>query len=476
MTAILAFCVSVFAEDASQALALQNAFIEVAKELGPAVVSISTVHTERVGIRSYGFGGSHFEDELFDRFFRDFFEGAPQEREYQQRGLGSGVLIDPNGLILTNEHVVRGADKITVTLADARKFEGRLKGTDSRSDLALIQIDAKGLPYAQLGNSDEVKIGQWAIAIGNPFGYMVGTAEPTLTVGVVSALGRSISTAPEADKDYTGLIQTDAAINPGNSGGPLVDIYGKVIGINVAIFSTSGGYQGIGFAIPINRAKDIIPDLTQGKRIQYGWIGIMAQDLDEQLSKYFGLGDIKGALVIKVIPGAPAAASGLKEQDIIKTIDSETIENVQQLVRKISHAKPSSSIKLGVWRNGKLINITINIAARPQEAATQAEQKALGGVQGITSKWRGIEVCDITAQIAQQYNIEGASGVIVYKIEPNSPAYQAGLRIGDIIEQINRIQIENITDFSEVVNTVKGDALVRTSRGYTIVKDKAASR
>ena len=403
-----------------QAAALQNAFIEVAKKVGPAVVSISTIHTEKVGIRRYHFGGpqSPFEDELFERFFRDFFEGWPEEREFQQRGLGSGVIIDGKGLILTNEHVVRGADKITVTLSDGRQFNGQIKGADPHSDLAVIKIDAKGLLYAELGDSDEVKIGQWSVAIGNPFAYMVGSSEPTVTVGVVSALGRSIRTSEEMDKDYTGLIQTDAAINPGNSGGPLVDIYGKVIGINVAIFSTSGGYQGIGFAIPINRAKKNIPDLAEGKKIIYGWVGVRIQDLDEHLAKFFSLPDSKGILVVEVVPGGPAALCGIKEQDIIRTFDGEAAEDLRQFLQKISRVTVGSDIKLGVLRNGKLIDFTLKITARPEDSDKETQQEQTQAPPGrITKQWRGMEVCDITASIASRYGLKEASGVLVCKID-----------------------------------------------------------
>lgn len=462
LTGLFVFVAGIHSAFAQDAAALQGAFIDVAKKVGPAVVSISTVHTERIGVRRYRFGASPFNDELFDRFFRDFFEGIPKQKEFQQRGLGSGVIISQDGLILTNEHVIKGADEITVTLPDGRKFKGQIKGADPRSDLAVIKIEAQGLPFAQLGDSDEVKIGQWSIAIGNPFGYMVGSSEPTMTVGIVSALGRSIRTQPELDKDYAGLIQTDAAINPGNSGGPLVDINGKVIGINVAIFSTSGGYQGIGFAIPVNRAKENIPDLAQGKKIQYGWIGVRIQDLDEQLSKFFKLPDTNGVLVIEVVKDTPASAAGLKERDVITGFNAIKINNVQQLVENISHSKIGSAAKLSVTRDGKPLTLTINIAARSEETAKQIQKAQPKTQEGLTRQWRGIEVSED----------EGRPGVVVSKLDPNSPAYNAGLRIGDVIEEMNRIQINSLTDFSDVVGSLKGDALVRTARGYTIVKEE----
>ena len=240
---------------------------QVAQKVGPTVVSIKTEKIEHVQSQSF-YSGSPNEDELINRFFEDFFGEVP-ESEYRQRGLGSGVIIDPRGFILTNAHVVDGADKISVTLPDEREFKGELVGTDPRSDLAVIKIELKDPPVAPLGDSDKLKIGQWVVAIGNPFGYLLKSG-PTVTTGVISALQRSLPQRSGSDSDYSDLIQTDAAINPGNSGGPLVNLKGEVIGINVALFSTTGGYQGIGFAIPINDAKRIIQQLVEGKEISYG--------------------------------------------------------------------------------------------------------------------------------------------------------------------------------------------------------------
>ena len=211
------------------------------------------------------------------------------DRDYKQVGLGSGVIIDSSGYILTNQHVIDQADKIKVTLSDGREFKGEIKGQDARSDLAVIKIVAKDLPAVELGNSEKLRIGEWVVAIGNPFGFALEGAEPTVTVGVISALHRSLGKILSRNRDYTDLLQTDAAINPGNSGGPLVNLKGEVVGINVAIFSTSGGYQGIGFAIPINAAKRIISQLIAGKEVLYGWLGITIQDLTEDMAKYFGL-------------------------------------------------------------------------------------------------------------------------------------------------------------------------------------------
>ncbi len=450
----------------TDASGLQQAFIDVAKDVGPAVVSISTVRKQRIGTSRQFFFGRPFEespfgDEFFDRFFRDFFEGMPEQREYEQRGLGSGVIIDERGFILTNEHVVSRADEITVTLPDGRKFEGVIKGKDPRSDLAVIKIDAKNLPVAQLGNSDNVKIGQWAIAIGNPFAYMVGSSEPTVTVGVVSALNRAFGTG-RSERDYAGLIQTDAAINPGNSGGPLVGLDGEIIGINVAIFSTSGGYQGVGFAIPINRAKEILDDLIEGKKVLYGWLGVQVQDINDELAEYFNLKTTEGILIAKVLPDSPAEKGGMKAGDVIKEFDGQKIKDVKNLLKIVGRTKVGKKVKANLIRDGKSVTLKIKIGKRPDQEDELKETEP--------KSWKGIEVSDITEELAKKYRIEYRKGVLVTNIERDSPAFKSGIRTRDIIEEINRCKIESVADFNKVTSRIKGDCLVRTPRGYTIIK------
>lgn len=332
----------------SQAKTLEDEFVRVAKSVGAAVVSISALHTQRVGGRRY----LPFEDEFFNDFFREFFGELP-EREFKQYGLGSGVIVEPSGYILTNEHVVADADELLVTLADGREFKGKIRGSDPRSDLAIIKIDTSGLPSAKFGDSDKVRIGQWAIAIGNPFGFAMSTPQPTVTVGVVSATNRSLPRTGRRDRDYSGLIQTDAAINPGNSGGPLVNINGEIIGMNVAIYSTSGGYQGIGFAIPSNTAKSVTSDLMKGKRVVYGWLGVNIQQTEE------------GILIAGLVVNAPASNAGLKEGDIIKSLNGEPAPDVGFFVNKIGHISVGSKVKLGILRAGKEMMFTVEIGERP---------------------------------------------------------------------------------------------------------------
>lgn len=329
---------------------MEDAVIKVAALTGKAVVSISTERTSRVQGMRTPFGESPFDqNDPLRKFFEDFFGQVP-EREYKQVGLGSGVIIDREGYILTNQHVVSEAEKITVTLPDGREFKGELKGQDVRADLAVIKINARNLPAAFLGDSNKLRIGEWVVAIGNPFGFALQSTEPTVTVGVVSALHRSLGRAVSIDKDYGDLIQTDAAINPGNSGGPLVNLKGEIVGINVAIFSTSGGYQGVGFAIPINNAKRIIERLIEGKKILYGWLGVTVQDLTEDLAEYFGLADKNGALAVGVMESSPAQKAGLKEGDVIRKFDDKPVNNVRELLNLVNMTEVGRKIKIDLIR------------------------------------------------------------------------------------------------------------------------------
>ncbi len=454
------------AEPLDAAEQLQQRFIEIAKKVGPAVVSISTETTERVAVRRIPFGGgspfSEFDDDLFERFFRDFYGDSPQ-REFKQRGLGTGVIIDAEGLILTNEHVVHGADKVTVTLPDGREFKGEIKGTDPRSDLAVVRIEAKDLPAAELGDSGQTKAGQWAIAVGNPFGWAVGGTEPTITVGVVSALHRSIRLGGDT-RDYSDLIQTDAAINPGNSGGPLVNLSGQVIGINVAIFSTTGGYQGIGFAIPVNVAKGILGDLIHGKKVLYGWLGVSVQDITEELKTHFKLSSQEGVIVARVMEGSPAEKGGLKDGDVVVALNGQPVKNVRELLRDVARLKVKEQTPMTVIRSGQQIQLNIEIGERPQEETELRGRK----------NWRGLEVAALTPEIAQRLGLgRAAEGVVISNIEPGSPAEEAGLEIGEPLFEINRQPVRSVKEFVAEASKAKGDALIKTPRGYFVLREAA---
>ena len=455
---------------------LTSAVSNVASVTGKAVVSISTEHTTKLkGSRRYYFGGSPFgggnspfgDEDIFRRFFNDFYGDMP-DREFKQRGLGSGVIIDAEGHILTNEHVVGEADKITVTLSDGREFKGELKGRDLRSDLAIIKINADNLPVAKLGNSNDLKIGQWVVAIGNPFGFALDNTEPTVTVGVISALHRSLGRVLSRDRDYGDLIQTDAAINPGNSGGPLVNLKGEVVGINVAIFSTSGGYQGIGFAIPISSAKDVLKRLIEGKKILYGWLGVTVQNLTEDMAKYFGLPDKNGVLVANVLENGPAQKAGLKEGDVIKEFDGKTINSVKDLIGLVSKTDVGKKVKVIAARDKKQMDFFVEIGERPE---TLEESEILGKTtEGDEKVWRGIEVEDLNSPKIQRYGIKDKKGVLVVNVESGSAAETAGINVRDVIVEINKQGIGNISDYQRVIKGIKGDALVKTVRGYFLVK------
>jgi serine protease Do len=450
---------------------MEDAIINVANIAGKAVVSISSEHTAKLkGSRryyySYPFGSSPFGDnDALRKFFDDFFGEMP-DRKYKQVGLGSGVIIDPAGYILTNQHVIDKADKITVTLPDGREFRGEVKGQDERSDLAVVKINAHNLPVAVLGDSDNLKIGQWVVAIGNPFGFAMQNPEPTVTAGVIGALHRSLGRGLSRERDYGDLIQTDAAINPGNSGGPLVNLKGEVVGINVAIFSTSGGYEGIGFAIPVNSAKRILASLIEGKKIIYGWLGVTVQDLNDDLAKYFGLSSKNGVLVAKVLENSPAQKAGIKESDIIKQFDNKPVNNTKELLSIVGKAQVGRRVAVTVVRDKKELTLGVLVGERPKdlEKLTQGEETS------SADKWRGLSVQDLTPDIARSFNLEEKKGVAVVEVEPDSPADEAGITPGDVILEINKTRINNLSDYNRVTRDLKGNALVRTGRGYFLIK------
>jgi serine protease Do len=454
---------------------MEDAVINVANTTGKAVVSISAEVTKKVGggVRRFYFrtpeGETPFgEDDFFRRFFDEFFGEIPQ-REYKQMGLGSGVIIDPEGYILTNQHVVEQADKITVILPDGRQFKGEIKGQDPRSDLAVIKINARNLPVANLGDSDTLKIGQWVVAIGNPFGFAMQNPEPTVTAGVISALHRTLGRSLSRDRDYNDLIQTDTAINPGNSGGPLVNLRGEVVGINVAIFSTTGGYQGIGFAIPSNNATRVISRLIEGKKILHGWLGVTVQDLTDDLARYFGLPDKNGVLVVNVLKNSPAEKGGIKDSDVIKQFDNKAVNNVKELLSIVGKTDVGRKVKVVLLRDKKEMSLDLVIEEIPQ--GEDLEKQSV--VESKTGTWRGLEVDDLKPESARQFNIKEKEAILVLGVEPNSPADEAGIIAGDVITEINRQKIKNVSDYERITRTLKGDALVRASRGFFVIKERS---
>ncbi|MGQ9647081.1 MAG: DegQ family serine endoprotease [Thermodesulfobacteriota bacterium] len=416
------------------AKSLGQAFVEVAKKVQPAVVNITTEKT--VTMRPWDrFGEDFFKGSPFEDFFRGFGP-SPREREreyrHKQRSGGSGVIVDKEGYILTNNHVVEGVDKVKVRLNDGREFIATVKGQDTRTDLAVLHIKAKDLPVAALGDSDKLEVGEWAIAIGSPFGL-----EHTVTVGVISAKGRSgLGTGT-----YEDFIQTDASINPGNSGGPLINIDGEVIGINAMIIQPG---TGIGFAIPINTAKQILNDLITHGKVVRPWLGISAQDLTPEMMEHFKVKEKDGVLVGQVHLGTGAEKAGLVSGDIIKSVDDKPVKNVNELVKEIQRKKVGQKVKLTVIRDGKPITIDVTTTAMPEKIETAREKEE--------EEKLGAKVQELTPQLASRYGISGIKqGVVVVGVEPGSIADEVGLQEGDVILEINRKKIGNLRDFDKAV-------------------------
>ncbi len=463
---------------------MEDSVINVAGTTGKAVVSLTVEHVTKIGGRP---GARRFyfnhpnsdqpslgENDPFSRFFDDFFGELP-EREYKQVGVGSGVIIDPQGYILTNQHVVDGADKVSVVLPDGREFKGEVKGQDPRSDLAIVKINAKDLPVAVLGDSDNLKIGQWVVAIGNPFGMAMQNPEPTVTTGVISALHRTLGKNLGRGRDYSDLIQTDAAINPGNSGGPLVNLKGEVVGINVAIFSTSGGYQGVGFAVPSNIAKRIVSRLIEGKKIEYGWMGVTVQDLTEDLTGYFGLSDKSGVLVAGALKDGPAQKAGIKKGDIIRKFDTTVINTVKDLLSVVNKTEVGRKVKVALLRDKKEMVIEVLITARPPDNELQVlrEGQEEGEQAGV---WRGLEIADLDSREARKFKIRETEGVVVVNVSADSPAYSAGVIPGDVILELNRQKVKDAAQFQKITGSIKGDCLVATARGFLVIKEASEKR
>jgi serine protease Do len=416
------------------AKSLGSAFVEVAKKVQPAVVNVTTEKT--VTMKPWDrFGEDFFKGSPFEEFFKGF--GSPREKgkefKQKQRSGGSGVIVDKEGYIVTNNHVVEGADKVKVKLNDGREFTATVKGQDKRTDLAVLSIKSKDLPVAALGDSDKLEVGEWAIAIGSPFGL-----EHTVTVGVVSAKGRSgLGTGT-----YEDFIQTDASINPGNSGGPLINIDGEVIGINAMIIQPG---TGIGFAIPINMVKQILNDLIKQGKVVRPWLGISAQDLTPEMMEHFQVKEKEGVLVGQIYPGTGAEKAGLNSGDIIKSVDDKTVKSVQELVREIQKKKVGQKVKLNIIRDGKGTVIEVTTTAMPDKPEGPVKENE--GEDKL-----GAKIQELNPQIAARYRISGIKyGIVVVGVEEGSLADEIGLQEGDVILEINRKKIETVKDFDKAI-------------------------
>ncbi|MBT3181152.1 MAG: DegQ family serine endoprotease [Deltaproteobacteria bacterium] len=424
-----------------------KSFADLAEKVGKSVVNISTSKKVRGG-----FGGQQFPRfgprDPFDNFFDRFFEGMPDApRERMSKSLGSGFIIDANGTILTNNHVVAGADDIEVGLSDGRTFKAKVLGIDERSDIAVIKIkNDKNLPFARLGSSKAMRPGDWVMAIGNPFGL-----EHTVTVGVVSAKGRLIG----GGAPYAKFIQTDASINPGNSGGPLFNLKGEVIGINTMIHA---GGQGIGFAIPIDLAKKEIPELIEKGSVSRGWLGVAIQEVTPELAKSFGLKKTEGALIAEVYSGSPAEAAGLKRGDVMLEYDGERIEEPLDISLHIGHTKPGKKSKIMVLRKGEQKTFDVEIG-KYKESKEAFRQPAIG--RGKADNL-GLIVTSITPDKARQLGITANfKGVLVKRVEPDSAASYANVRTDDLILEINDQKVQTIEAYEGVVDKLKKGDPVR---------------
>lgn len=404
---------------------------DVAAKVLPSVVNISSMKT--VAQQSPFFT---------DPFFREFFGGGiPRERV--QRALGSGVIVSPDGYIVTNNHVVGGADRVEVRLSDARVYTAAIVGTDPKSDVAIIKIDKTGLPAIRVGDSTKLRIGDFVLAVGNPFGL-----EQTVTMGIISALGRS----GLGITDYENFIQTDAAINPGNSGGALVNMKGELIGINTAILSRTGGNVGIGFAIPVNLAMGIKRSIDKYGKVVRGWLGVTVQEITPELAQSLGLASVRGALINDVAKGSPSEKAGLKRGDVIVGIDGQTVNNSASMRFLISEAMPGSTVRVRVIRDGRerVIPVVIGDLAAAQVPEHQILIKDNRFLEGAT-------VADLSPATRETMEIDPKiQGVIVIDVANNSAAARTGLKPGDVILSINNRNTRNLDEFRKVVDAVKG--------------------
>jgi serine protease Do len=439
-------------------LSYPESFNQLAENSSPAVVNIRTIKTIKGGGRVFRQfkKGPFGEDDPFHDFFDRFF-GDERPHDFKQRSLGSGFIINKDGYIVTNNHVVENADKIEVILKDEKEYDAEIVGRDANTDLALIKIKPdRDLPVLLFGDSDALKVGQWVVAIGSPFGL-----EHTVTAGIVSAKGRVIGSGP-----YDDFIQTDASINPGNSGGPLINMQGKVVGINTAIIA---GGSGIGFAIPINLAKNIVDQLKSSGEVIRGWLGVGIQDISKQVAEYYGIKSKKGVLVTEVFPDDPADKAGIEPQDIILSINGIEVGTSREITSMIADLGVGETVKIQVLRNGKTKTFKVKIAKR--------EETRISAISTHKEKQTelGISVENVTPEIARRFNLKDAKGVIVSAVEPDSKAEEAGVRRLDIIKEINHKSIATVSDLNKLISEIKKDEPIRmfiwrTNRGFLVIK------
>jgi len=414
-------------------------FATLAKRVGPSVVNVSTTQVRKAAADV----PSPFDgDDPMSQFWQRFFGGRIPRGSQRQMGLGSGFIIDRNGTILTNYHVVDGAQKISVTLSDGKSYDAKVIGKDQKTDIAVIKIDAgEDLPAVTLGDSDRLDVGEWVMAIGNPFGL-----DHTVTSGIVSAKGRQIGAGP-----YDNFIQTDASINPGNSGGPLINLRGEVVGITTAIYSQSGGNIGIGFAIPTNSIKEVLPQLKDKGRVVRGYLGTTVQKITPEIADSLGVKQQRGALVADVVRGSPAERAGIKTGDIITEFNSKEVKDSTELPGLVARVAPGTGTSIKVLRDGKEMTLAITVGEmKDTEVAASGQQGELG-----------LAVQPVTPEVAQSLGLDRAEGLVITEVKPGSAADDAGLREGDLITQINRRPVKNLADYNrEMAQSKKGQSVL----------------
>jgi serine protease Do len=424
-----------------------DAFVSVAQRATASVVNVAS--TRKVAVRGQPFPGPFpfFEDPFFRRFFGEPFERrfpAPQER--QEQGLGSGVIVGADGYIVTNNHVIEQAEEIIVLLPDKRRLKAKLVGTDPKTDVAVIKIEAANLPALSWGDSSQLRVGEMVLAVGNPFGL-----NQTVTMGIISAVGR----ANMGIVDYEDFIQTDAAINPGNSGGALVNLNGDLIGINTAIFTRTGGYMGIGFAIPSNMVRSVMTSLIKHGKVVRGWLGVSIQELTEDLATQFDVAEAKGVLVSDVMEDSPAAKAKLERGDIIAAYNHVAVKDPVQLRSLVADTEPGTTVTVTILRDKKTRDVTVTIAELPKTVAkTRGPGERGRGEHALA----GVAVERLAPEDLKRLKIDG--GVAVIQVERGSPADRAGLRQGDIIREINRKRVRTVEDFERLVDKLEPQASV----------------
>ncbi len=443
---LLSFTSSIHAKDLPD-------FTELVEKQGPAVVNISITQVVH-GNNMFQQIPNLSEDDPFFEFFRRFMppqggNGGPSQ-DFESKSLGSGFIISPDGYILTNAHVVDDATEVVVKLTDKREFKAKVIGSDKRTDVALIKINATNLPRVTFGDPAQLKVGEWVAAIGSPFGF-----ENSVTAGIVSAKGRSLP-----QENYVPFIQTDVAINPGNSGGPLFNLRGEVVGINSQIYSRTGGFMGLSFAIPINVAMDISNQLKISGKVSRGWLGVVIQEVNKELADTFGLSKPMGALIANVEKGSPADKAGLQASDIILKFDGKTVQSSSELPRLVGAIKPGAKVNVQIWRKGALKDMSLVLSELPAEKMAKRAEKP-----GKSPGKLGLFISELTPEQKQQLQI--SSGLLVE--DAQGPAARAGIRRGDIILAVNNTDVKSIAQFSQIVSQFEshGSVALLVRRGDT---------